>query len=280
MKRRTWQLILVPALILALITVGSPLRAQDKSDPAANKALLKAWWQVEAAHAYDRMGEFFAADIVRHSVATDAVMPETPVTNLKEYEQFLRATVAMFPDYRFVPQMLTAEDNQVAYYGTFVGTFAQNGNQIKVPMIGFARFNNGKVAELWTEWDNLTWNTQMGVIPLETGERPIEKIEDVVGVWHLYDPSWTQPPQMQLLPDGTVKVGTKECPACIKQAKYAVEGQTIHWQEPEARYAVFVTYIAGKPMRLRFVLIGTDPYVDREKSLVGKVLFPVAAVES
>ncbi len=60
MKRRTWQLILLSALILALAAVSSPLHAQDKSDPAANKVLLNVWWEVEAAHAYDRMGEIRA----------------------------------------------------------------------------------------------------------------------------------------------------------------------------------------------------------------------------
>jgi predicted ester cyclase len=169
MKKGSWLFIAVCALLVFAGVIGSPLFAQDANDPEANKGLLLAWWEAEAEHTYDRMDTFFTEDIVRHSAATSAVMPDTVITNLDEYTQFLQGTAAMFPDYRMTPLLLCAEDEYVAFYGMFSGTFAANGNLIEVPMAGFARFEDGKIAELWVEWDNVTWNAQMGEAPPETG---------------------------------------------------------------------------------------------------------------
>jgi predicted ester cyclase len=88
-------------------------------------------------------------------------MPEAEVTNLDEYAQFLQETAAMFPDYWFTPQMVVAEGDYVAWYGVFSGTFAENGNSLEVLLAGFFRYEAGKIAEVWTEWDNVTWGAQM-----------------------------------------------------------------------------------------------------------------------
>jgi predicted ester cyclase len=147
-------------VVLALGLFVMPVFAQEDA-LEANKAIAVAWWEAEAAHEYERMGEFFTEDVVRHSLATSTVMPETQVTNLEEYTLFLQGTAAMVPDYIFTPQMVAAEGDFVAWYGVFSGTFAENGNLIEVPLAGFFRFEDGKIAEIWTEWDNITWGAQM-----------------------------------------------------------------------------------------------------------------------
>lgn len=162
MKRLSWLFFIVCALLLTTAVVDSHLFAQSGNDPESNRALLLAWWDAEAEHTYDRMDTFFTEDIVRHSAATSAIMPDMEITNLEVYTQFLQGTAALFPDYRMIPQLLTAEGDYVAFYATFSGTYAPNGNHIEIPMVGFARFDGGKIAELWVEWDNVTWDSQMG----------------------------------------------------------------------------------------------------------------------
>jgi predicted ester cyclase len=276
MRKRSWLFIAVGLLLVSARVLGSPLAAQDENDPEANKSLLLAWWEAEAEHTYDRMEEFFTPDIVRHSVATSAIMPDTEITNLEVYTQFLQGTAAMFPDYHMIPLMLCAEGEYVAFYATFVGTFAANGTAIDIPMVGFARFEDGKIAELWVEWDNMTWNAQMGKALSEPVEEPISNVDDVAGVWYIHGKGWGW--LMELTPDGHVYVGPKGCSAnivtCVSYGAYAVEGGQIHWLTTEARYDVFVTRQADKPVSLRFVLIDEDSFADRKEALDGQTIYP------
>ncbi len=162
MKKVSWLLIVISALILLPVRAGSPAAAQDGGDPEANKAVLTAFFEAEAAREYDRMDEFFVEDFVRHSVATTAVMPDVEITTLEQYVQFLQGMAATFPDYYTTPQMLVAEGDYVAFYAIWSGTFAENGHATGGPMVGFVRFEGGKMAEMWVEWDSLTWTRQIG----------------------------------------------------------------------------------------------------------------------
>lgn len=277
MKKLIWLFTLISGLVLLPLMSTAPLRAQT-NDLAANKALLTAFFEAEAARAYDRLDKLFVKDFVRHSVATTAIMPEVKVTSLDDYKQFLKATAAMFPDYYNTPQMLVAEGNYVAAYSIWSGTYVENGNRIKIPIVGFARCENGKIAEMWWEWDNLTWNTQMGKSTLEPGEVPISSINDVVGVWIIKGLGYEW--RLQLLPDGTANVGSKESPTIEDSENFAIEGNQIHWLSSsktyvkEAHYAVFVKKENGKPVSLRFILLGDDNYPGRKDGLAGKVLRP------
>lgn len=289
MKKSTLFLIAVAILFLLIVGDVSPLAAQDvATDPAVNKALLTEWWQVEAEHDYTHLDDFFTTDFVRHSVATSAVMPDMRITNLDEYAQFLESTAAMFPDYHMTPQMLSADGDYVAFYSTFSGTFVQNGNRVEIPMVGFARFEGGKIAELWVEWDNLTWNAQMTA---EAVEAPISGIEDVVGVWNIEIQS--TPFQMKLLPDGTGMIVNPQgagglhdtsCPECEERFTYIVEDNQLHFLTSQlhpnlgdVRYDVFMTKQGDHLASLRFGSVGFDSMNERRIALDGQTLFPAAS---
>jgi predicted ester cyclase len=261
-------------IFVALLLFVAPVVAQDDS-PEANKAILVAFAEAEAARDYDRMDEFFVEDFVRHSAATTAIMPEGQVSSLEEYVQFLRDTAAMFPDYYNTPQMLIAEGDYVAFYLNFSGTFAENGNHIEIPIVGYARFEAGKIAEMWIEWDNVTWNAQMMAAPVETSETPIVGIEDVVGVWRIHGRGWAW--FMETTPDGQVYVGPRGCAPdnCVEHATFDVANGQIHWWSRAARYDVFVTRQGDAPASLRFELVGSDNYSERREALDGQMVFPV-----
>ena len=67
---------------------------------------------------------------------------------------------------------LIAEGDRVAFRGVvksihtaeFMGVPA-TGTQVVVPIFGFAKIANGKIAEWWNSPDRLSWMQQIGVLP-------------------------------------------------------------------------------------------------------------------
>lgn len=286
MKKVSWLLIVVSVLTLLALRSNSSVIAQDGGDSEANKAVLLAFFEAEAARDYDRMDEFFVEDFVRHSVATTAVMPEVQVTSREQYVQFLQATVAMFPDYYNTPQLLIGEGDYVAFFTAWSGAYAENGNWIEVPMSGYVRFENGKIAEMWIEWDNLTWNTQMMAPPAETTERPIMGIEDIVGTWRTFSEAYGWASFSTFTEQGFSYPGmVRGCAPdnCFDRARFVVEGNQIHFLTSEtypdcgeAVYEAFVVSQNGVPIGLRLELVGEDCYLERVEAYDGKIVHRVS----
>jgi len=116
--------------------------------------------------------ELVAADAISHDPATPAHMRE-----LTGPEMFKR-TVAMyrraFPDVRMVVDDVIAADDKVVLRWHSEGThrgelegLAPTGAHGSVTGISIDRWNDGKVVESWTEWDNLGLARQLGAAPPE-----------------------------------------------------------------------------------------------------------------
>jgi predicted ester cyclase len=120
----------------------------------------------------DRLNEFLAPDIVRHSAATAGIA----VTNLEEFKDFLRTDFAGVPDSVITIDIVFGNDEYVAlraiYAGTQtgqVGPFPPSGKRVELPYIGILRFTDGKISEMWVEWDNIFMLTQLGHFPPPSG---------------------------------------------------------------------------------------------------------------
>ena len=105
---------------------------------------------------------------MRHSAAT----PGVNVSNLDEFKAFLRADLAACPDAQQEVQIIFGADDKVALRAVYVGTqtgpmgpFPASGRKMNLPFMGILRFENGKVAEIWVEWDNVNALTQFGHFP-------------------------------------------------------------------------------------------------------------------
>jgi predicted ester cyclase len=275
MKKLNWLFIIVFALLLVI----APTAAQDASDPAANKEVMQEFFVMEANRQWNRIFSNLTNDFVRHSVATEAVMPEFQVTSPSQYVEFLQATAAMFPDYYNDPQMVIAEGDYVTFYSMFHGTFVENGNPLVIPIMGLVRFAEGKMAEMWVEWDNLTWNNQMMAAPVEFTEAPVSGIEDVVGLSRLYGDGWAW--WGERMADGTYRVGEKDCVVpggCADWGEYAVEGGQIVFLTShlvpncEARYNV-AKVTQGDRVGMRYAVVGDDCHEIRKQALDGKTSF-------
>ena len=117
------------------------------------------------------LDDLMAADVVRHSAAT----PDVVVTNLEEFKAFLKADFSACPDAKQEIDLIFGEGDFVAVRGTYVGTqtgamgpFPPSGNSLRLPFLGILRLEDGKIKELWVEWDNLNALMQLGHFPRQT----------------------------------------------------------------------------------------------------------------
>jgi steroid delta-isomerase-like uncharacterized protein len=119
---------------------------------------------------FDLLDELVAPDVVRHSQATAGV----EVRSLEQFKEFLRQDLATFPDAQQQIHTIIGEGDKVALYLTLTGTqdgpagpFPATGKEVVVQFLGIMRVEQGKVAEIWVEWDNLNILTQLGHYPPE-----------------------------------------------------------------------------------------------------------------
>ena len=112
------------------------------------------------------MDEYLAEDFVRHSNSPTAPVIE----NRDAFKAFLQETAAMFPDYGNSLDMLVVDPTVVSAQATFAGTFVGNGERIEFPFTAFWRIDEGKIAELWVNWNDLDMLPQMGLLP------PVEEL--------------------------------------------------------------------------------------------------------
>jgi steroid delta-isomerase-like uncharacterized protein len=121
----------------------------------------------------DRLDTFVADDIVRHSAATEGVI----VDNLDQFKDFLRADFDGIPDSVITVDLIFGNSEYVAvraiYSGTQtgqVGPFPPSGKRVDLPYLGILRIADGKISEMWVEWDNIFMLTQLGYFPPASNE--------------------------------------------------------------------------------------------------------------
>jgi len=133
----------------------------------ANKELARQFVAAYNSADFDRLDELMMADMVRHTKSA------VEVHSLEEFKAELRQIAEAFPDAREEIQMVVAEADKVVVYGTWTGTqegpygpLPATGKETIVPFFYLFRMEGGKIAEFWTEWDNLNMLMQLGHYPL------------------------------------------------------------------------------------------------------------------
>lgn len=135
---------------------------------ATNKELALAAFEAVADGNLDALDELVAVDYVRHCQAT----PDITVASLEEFKEYLLNDRVSFPDPDLQVIHLIAEDNLVAFWATYAGVqegpmgpFPATGNMMEIEFAGIHRIEDGKIAETWVTWDNLSALTQLGLWP-------------------------------------------------------------------------------------------------------------------
>lgn len=137
----------------------------------ANKNLVHRFTEILNAQQLDKLSEIVIEDFKRHSQATIGV----EVGSLAEFTYLQKSFLSTFPDQKVTIEKLIAEGDYVAAYATYTGTqtgpmdqFPPSGKVMNLKFIGIFRIQEGKIAEMWIEWDNLTSLIQLGHYPPET----------------------------------------------------------------------------------------------------------------
>ena len=136
----------------------------------ANKEIARQFVAVYNSQDWDRLDELALADMVRHTKAG------VEVHSLEEFKADCRQIAEAFPDARDEILMVVAEGDKVVVYGTWTGTqegpygpFPATDRETVVPFFYLFRMEGGKIAEYWTEWDNLNMLTQLGHYSFPSG---------------------------------------------------------------------------------------------------------------
>lgn len=129
---------------------------------------------------YDRLNqgdldgfvEGLAPDYVRHCQAMPPDLQE--IHGRETMAAWLRANLETFPDYSEEVEWMIGEGDYLAWRSRGTGTmngpmgdFPATGRTMELVIMGMHRFEDGRIAETWTSWDNVAALTQLGLMPGE-----------------------------------------------------------------------------------------------------------------
>ncbi len=148
-------------------------------EPERNRAVVRSFVEAVNARNWDRFDGLLAPDFRRHSAAAGS----PPVRSREELKTYLRSEFVTFPDAIETIEDILAEGDRVAVRHHFRGTqrgplgrYPPSGKLMEADYIAIYRLEDGRIAESWAEWDNLSGLTQLGhhgpnVLPLNRRAR-------------------------------------------------------------------------------------------------------------
>jgi len=146
---------------LLIIVLALPCLA----DEGENVRIATSMMDAINARDLGALDALVAPDVVRHSAATTGVV----VTNLAEFKAFLETDFATVSDSVQVIDVIFGGGDYVAVRARYIGIqdgpmgpFPASGKKLELPYNGILRFEDGKIVEIWVEWDNLFALTQLG----------------------------------------------------------------------------------------------------------------------
>lgn len=115
---------------------------------------------------YENLEKFISRDFVAHTST-----PDQKIEGVQATKEFYTGLRNAFPDIHFTITDQVAEADKVVTHWTAEGThkgnfkgIAATGKRFRITAIDIDRFVNGKVAECWTNMDELGLLQQLGAI--------------------------------------------------------------------------------------------------------------------
>lgn len=153
-------------VILVLLFVACSQAPSEHLE--ANKDLVRRFTVATNEADWDVFDEILTENFCRHSQATGDVQ----VNSREDFKKLQQSFLATMPDQKITLEMIIAEGDKVAVYATYSGTmtgpmgdFPPTGKSSSSPFLGIFRIEEGRIAELWVEWDNLAMLGQLGLFP-------------------------------------------------------------------------------------------------------------------
>lgn len=155
---------------IGMLLLSAAACSSDQTE--RNKEIVRRMTLAVNERDFDALDALVAEDVHRHSAAT----PTITVENLDQFKEFLRQDLSAVPDAQQEVNLMLAENDLVAVHATYRGTqtgqmgpFPPSNKRLELPFMGILRIENGKIAEMWVEWDNLNALTQLGHFPPAAG---------------------------------------------------------------------------------------------------------------
>ncbi len=161
------------ALVFAVFLIGirstdGQISKSDSEQLEANKQVVRylsetVWNDTNFVGVED----IWAPDVLFHfRGSANSVGPEGLQAIVESYH-------AAFPDFRFVVEDIIAEGNRVAIRVRFSGSHTGDewfglpatGNEINVTEMMFFLLRNGRVVEVWEDYDEYVMRRQLGALP-------------------------------------------------------------------------------------------------------------------
>ncbi len=134
-----------------------------------NKAAVMAFVHAVSEQEWATLDTMIAEDVVRRS----RTYGNSELRGRKKLVEFLKSEAATFPDARQKIQYLVAEEDRVAAALEIIGTqkgpmgpFPASGRRIHANFLAMFKLKNGRITEIWVEWDNLSALLQLGHLTL------------------------------------------------------------------------------------------------------------------
>jgi steroid delta-isomerase-like uncharacterized protein len=136
---------------------------------ANSKATVTAFILAINEQEWATLDALVSDDVVRHS----RTYGQTQLRGRKRFVEFLKNEAMTFPDANQKILYLVAEEDRVAAALQFTGTqegpmgpFPASGRRIQTNFLAMFRLKEGRIAEVWVEWDNLSALLQLGHLTL------------------------------------------------------------------------------------------------------------------
>jgi steroid delta-isomerase-like uncharacterized protein len=159
---------LTPTLSIALLAAVAGCAASPNAQLEANKALVRQFADAGNAADWSSLEQLLTPDFTRHSDAT----PGPDVTSPQQFIDLQKSFMETAPDQHVTLDAMVAEGDRVAVLATYSGTqtgpmngMPGTGKPFSLRFLGMFRIQEGKIAEMWIEWDNVAFLSQLGLFP-------------------------------------------------------------------------------------------------------------------
>jgi steroid delta-isomerase-like uncharacterized protein len=151
--------------LLVVVVIGCTNQSKQLE---ANKNLIHRFTEATNAQDWEAFDELLTKDFRRHCQAT----PDVQINSVEDFVKLQESFVSSMPDQKITTKMLIAEGDKVAAYAVYSGTltgpmgdFPATGKSTALNFITIFRIEEGRIAEIWVEWDNIAMLTQLGLFP-------------------------------------------------------------------------------------------------------------------
>jgi len=136
--------------------------------PEHVRDLFRRFAEAMNSRELEQLDDILTDDFTRHCEAT----PDVVIDSREDFNEFLRTFTLAFPDNVQTFEQIVVEGDEAGFWATYAGTqegdlgpFPASGRKTRFTFSGIARLREGRIAELWVTWDNMTILGQLGHLP-------------------------------------------------------------------------------------------------------------------